>query len=368
MAKTPKDHFLVILCGGTGPRLWPLSRADKPKQFLPLLSKKTLYQETLARALKISSPQKIIVVSNNKYRSLLLSQTPKSIPRSNLLFEPLKKNTAMAMVWAAAHISQISPEATLTHFASDHYITPLKALLHDLHLSTRLAKTQKCLVAIGTRPTFPNPGYGYILTKKNSSSSALSVTRFIEKPKIPQARRLIESKNCFWNANLYTWDIPTFTKELKSHAPHYYRLLLSLQKDPSSKNICKIYSQSYRLSIDKALSEKTKNLKLIPASFAWSDIGEWGLLKKALAPSAKNIILTGKEKTLTHQTENCLISHQGSQLLGLVGLKDCSVVTTSDAILVCSHSASYQIRRLVAKIVKKKNLAPYFLKSPPADK
>ena len=260
MATTPK-HVIVILCGGTGPRLWPLSRASKPKQFLNIFGKNSLLQDTYFRAKKIVPINNIFIVSNVKYKSEIKKHLPK-LPTQNLLLEPSKKNTAMALVYASVCIKNIFPNCIITSLPSDHYVGNFSKFKADIKKAFEIAANLSKIVTIGVIPTSPNPAYGYILPSH----------KFIEKPSPDTAEKLIQ-QGAYWNSGIYTFIPETLLSEIKHYQKEYSLLWDKLATN--LKNTAKVYQLSPILSFDVAISEKTKNLEMIPATFPWSDIGEW---------------------------------------------------------------------------------------------
>ena len=239
MATTP-NHYIVILCGGTGPRLWPLSRANHPKQFLQLFSKKTLLEQTLNRARKICPSKNIFIVSNQRYQSKIENLIGKKIPKSNFLYEPVKKNTAMAIIFAINFIQKIDPNAVVTTMPSDHYIKQTIRFKKTINEAENLSSKYNQIVTIGIKPTFPNPSFGYIVPQQKNQPFS-NVSLFIEKPDHDTAEKLIK-KGAFWNSGIYTFTIPCILAEFQKFEPIYISILdkLTLAKD-NSKTISVIW-------------------------------------------------------------------------------------------------------------------------------
>jgi len=356
--KTTNSHYIVILCGGTGPRLWPLSRVDRPKQFLNLFSENSLIKETFLRAKRIVPTQNIYLVTNLKYQSQIKENLKGLALPKNILAEPQKKNTAMALLYAAATISQKDKNATITSFPSDHFISQLVKFDKDIKKSFLLAKN-KAIITFGIRPNSPSPSFGYIMVNAKNS-----VTQFIEKPSSVEAQKLIKKNNCFWNSGIYTFRIDTLLGEFnlyaKNYLPLYNKLLDSLDHP---RLIQKIYSLSPSLAIDVAISEKSKNLVLIPASFNWNDIGEWKSIYKELPKSGNNFALLPKTlKFVEVNSKNCLLVSNTQKMIGLVDVNNLAVVDTPDALLICNIASdgSFHVRDLVTKIVNNINLKHFF--------
>jgi mannose-1-phosphate guanylyltransferase len=354
MATTPKsNHYALILCGGSGPRLWPISDTSHPKPFLKIYSHKTLLEETYNRLTKTISPQNIYIISNEKYKSKLSKY-------KNVILEPEKKNTAMAILYACSIISKINPDAIISSFPADHYISKLDIFHTQLETAKKIALNSDKIVTFGVTPSSPNTSYGYIqIDKKNDQH--YSVKKFIEKPDIKTVIQLITKKS-LWNSGIYTFKISTLIEEFKKLQPDYYQLY---QKISSSK-ITDIYKKSNNLSLDKAISEKTNSLVCIPVKFIWNDIGQWNTIHQQLPKTGKNFsILDPETNFLETNSSNCLISSTPKKLVGLVGVNNLAIIDTPEALLVCSidKNDSWNVRDLVTKIVSSEKTKKYFLKN-----
>lgn len=356
--KTTNSYYIVILCGGTGPRLWPLSRVDRPKQFLNLFSENSLIKETFLRAKRIVPTQNIYLVTNIKYQNQIKQNLKGLALPKNILTEPQKKNTAMALLYAAAAISQKDKNATIASFPSDHFISQLVKFDKDIKKSFLLAQN-KAIVTFGIRPNSPSPSFGYILVNSNNS-----VTQFIEKPSSVEAQKLIMKNNCYWNSGIYTFKIDTLLQEFNLYAKDYLPLYNKLVDNlDHPRLIQKIYSLAPPLAIDVAISEKSKKLVLIPASFNWNDIGEWKSIYKELPKSGNNFALLPKNlKFVEINSKNCLLVSNTQKMIGLVDVNNLAVVDTPDALLICNIASdgSFHVRDLVTKIVNNINLKHFF--------
>jgi len=372
MAKTPKpirlnkNHYIAILCGGTGPRLWPASRASRPKQFLKILSPdQSFLQDALERALWLVPQENIYLITNRRYRKEIKKDIGQIIPQENILFEPRRRNTALAMSWSTAVISQKDPQAVITHFASDHYIGRKQNFISDIKKSVNIAQKRNCLVTIGIKPTWANPAYGYIkIGKKDLRDGSFQSLAFTEKPTIPVAKKYLKTGKYLWNANFYTWTVQTLKKELKAHSPDYSKLYKKLEKNPlSDKNIEIIYSTPLHVPIDRVLSEKTKNLRIIPAGFAWSDVGEWGSIHKVMSQGKSNIVNLNSTQSININSRNLIIKSDPKKIVGTVATQNLAIIDTPDALLICSLRDSYKVRDLIGEMVKSKKTINYFLKA-----
>lgn len=358
MAKSINSHYALILCGGTGPRLWPLSRVDRPKQFLNLFSQNSILKETFLRVKRIIPTENIYVITNQKYKNLIKQNLGSLILSDHILSEPQKRNTAMAILYGASVIFKKNPQATITSFPSDHFISQLAKFDHDIKKSFQLAQ-QKQIITFGIKPNSPSPSFGYIKTDSKNK-----VVEFIEKPKVALAQKLIQNKNIYWNSGIYTFNIDTLLEEFNLHAKNYiplYNKLLDNGHHP--KIIEKVYSLSPSLAIDIAISEKSKRMFTIPATFNWNDIGEWKSIYQELPKDANQIATLKKSiKYLEVNSKNCLISTENHKMIGLVNVNNLAIIDTPDALLVCNISSdgSYKVRDLVTKIVQNLKFKHFF--------
>lgn len=348
------NHYIVILCGGSGPRLWPLSHANFPKQFLQIDSQHSLLQNTILRYKKIVPPENIFIASNVKYLPTLKKQIGILIPQENILTEPEKKNTTAATIFASVYIHSLHPNPIITISPSDHHISAIDKFVSCIKQSTVKASVSNKIVAIGIKPTFSNPSYGYIIPNK----------KFVEKPNTKEANKLIKL-GALWNSGIYTFSYQTLLSEMAIHQKDIFNLSKLIQNHPTSQTSVKnFFHQVPSISFDVAISENTKNLTTILAKFTWSDIGEWKTIYKMLAKKPnQNVVLNRQTKFVDFKSEGCLISSSPGKLIGLVGVKDLAIIDTLDSLLICQLSNSFEVRDLVGKIVKKKNTADYFLRS-----
>jgi mannose-1-phosphate guanylyltransferase len=355
------NHFIVILCGGTGPRLWPLSRASHPKQFLELLSPDSLLQQTLKRAIKIVPQKNVFIVSNRNHIKDIVKNTKGLIPKANIITEPLKKNTAMAILLAVSYIKKINPDAVISTFPADHYISNISKFSKDIKKVQKIAENHELVVTIGIKPDYPNPAYGYIVPSIKESSY-FKVSRFVEKPDQELGKKLIQ-KNAFWNSGIYTFSISTIESEFRDLQPEYFQLYQKLITNLNQeKQLEDIYLNSPELPIDKAISEKSSHMAVVQAIFGWSDIGEWKTIFINSTKDKNGIALINKNtQVLSVQSSDCLVSSEGQRLIGLVGINNLAIIDTSDALLVCNLDNSYNVRDLVSLIVKSKKTEKYFL-------
>lgn len=363
MDQISNHHYLLILCGGTGPRLWPLSRADNPKQFLTIVGNTSLLQQTLSRA-KYSLPSNhIFLITNQKYLDQVKKHLGGDFPSEQIISEPIKKNTAMAIIYGVSVISQIDPDAIITALPSDQFISPLYLFRRQLTESAKLASAYQAIVTIGIKPEYPNPSYGYI-TPVETKQKYFHVKQFIEKPDVKTAELLI-SKNSYWNSGIYTFSVKTLLAELHQHCPDYSKFFQKLANNSHQASFVRqIYQLSPNLPFDIALSQKSSNLIMIPAKFKWNDLGEWGTIFNQLKNSPGNVIKLNSQTIFeSFDSQSCLVSGYPNKLIGLVGVQNLAVIDTPDGLLICNLNQSPNVRNLVTQIINSKTKRRFFLKS-----
>jgi len=340
----------VILSGGSGTRLWPLSRGQYPKQFLPLVSGKTMIQETMLRLQGVPGLQAPIAVCNEDHRFMMAEQLWEigSKPAA-IILEPVGKNTAPAVAMAA--LSAKSDEDVLLILPADHVIADPAAFHWAIAQAEILAK-QGYLVTFGIVPTHPETGYGYIKTAKPLSEHALNVAAFVEKPDLETAQRYIASGDYYWNSGMFAFTAGNFLQELAKFNPQMLEIckqaLAAAKTDLDFTRLDKeIFSTCPADSIDYAVMEKTEKAAVIPLDAGWNDVGSWSALWDVTGKDdAGNAI---KGDVLALDTHNSYI-HSSSKLVAVVGVDDLVVVETDDAVMVASKDKVQDVKAIVDQL------------------
>lgn len=361
-----QEHlYIIILCGGSGKRLWPRSRNKTPKQFIRLFGKRTIFQETVERSKRFVPPSRIFVVTNVDYVDEIRSQAP-SIPQKNIIAEPRGMNTALAVGVGATHVHKVDPLAVIVNFASDHHIAEMFKFDKAVETAASAANLGDYLVTIGVKPTFPHTGMGYIKTsrffKRINDSAVYKVEKFVEKPDSKTAEKFLSEGDYYWNANLYTWRADSILRAIEAYMPKMFAQLelirASLGTAKESSTMEKVYEEAEEISIDVGVSEKVRNMLLIPSTFSWSDIGDWKVAYDVSRKDKnKNVIICENEggEFLGLDTQNCLV-HFSDQLVATIGVRDLIIVDTKDALLVVHKDRAQDVKKLVNLLVEKKKL------------
>jgi len=351
------DICAVIIAGGIGTRFWPLSREQKPKQFLPIISDKTMIEETIQRISPMLPYSKIYTIANLKQTQTLTELLPQ-IPPENFLVEPQGKNTAPCLLLATGHVYLKNPESVIAVLPADHLIKDEAYFLKKLKAASEAADQSQSLITFGIPPTHPSTGYGYIRFSKNNPGSFsgedfFRVQEFKEKPDQNTARKFLKMGTYFWNSGMFLWKARIFSENLRKYAPEifsYWEKLLDAIKQNDQSKLKAIFNEVPSISIDYALMEKTKDVLMCEGDFGWSDVGSWSSLLEIWEKDQDRNALRGE--CITLDTKNCLV-HNPGQLTALIGLKDLVVVNTEDALLICKKNMDQKVKQVVSTLKKK---------------
>ncbi|MEX0896245.1 MAG: sugar phosphate nucleotidyltransferase [Patescibacteria group bacterium] len=355
--------FAIVLAGGGGTRLWPKSREKTPKQFLKLLGSETMMQLTVNRINKLIPWERIIVVTNELYQKEVAKQLPK-LPKTNIIAEPAKRDTALAMLAGAIVAKKHNPDAVVINCASDHIVHDDAEFLRVMTAASKVANEHKYLVSVGITPTRPATGFGYIrigsdLGKIDTGLTLFKVESFTEKPNRATAQAFISTGRYFWNANMYVWSADNLITAFEKHMPEMMELvqpLLSGTIESFHKKLPAIYEAAPAIAIDYAISEKADNLTLIPGDFGWNDVGDWKVVHELGVKDQDNNVIISDQSTqqvLTHKSQNNLI-HTNGKLIALAGVNDMVIVDTEEILMIVPKNESQDVKKLVERLKEEK--------------
>ena len=356
------DFFAVIMAGGVGSRFWPLSREKTPKQFLPIISDKSMIEETVQRLIPLFPESKILTISNAAQAQTIKSLLP-NLLEENILVEPQGKNTAPSLLLATASIYLDNPSAVLAVLPADHLITDPETFLKKLTAGALLASQSPELITFGIPPTLPATGYGYIQFSQDNPTSVqnekfFSVQEFKEKPDYEQAVHFLKEGNYFWNSGMFLWQAKTFAQKLEQHAPSMYsywlNILEALEKK-DSRSLSDIFAEIPSISIDYALMEKASGVRMCEGNFGWSDVGSWSALSEIWERDDQ--ANTHRGQHLSFNAHNCFV-YNPDKFTALIDVQDIIVVNTDDSLLVCHKDSDQKVKELVDTL-KKKNQKDY---------
>lgn len=346
------DAIPVILAGGSGTRLWPMSRTGYPKQFIALGADSSLLQQTVRRASSTFSRAPILV-GNESHRFMVAEQCrTEHVEPAAILLEPLGRSTAPAIAVAAWHSLSVDDDALLVVLPSDHLLDDLAGFQESMHKAAAAAN-QGYLVAFGVQPAYPEPGYGYLEAGARIADSDVShVTRFVEKPDVDSAKELLKNAQCFWNSGMFVFRASEYLNALKNEQPEIYRLSRSaLDRGHADLDFFRLDGDSYSkmpsVSVDYAIMERSTNIAVVELSTNWSDVGSWEGVYRS-APKDENLnVLSGD--IVAVDTSDCYINAT-SRLVATIGLSGLAIIETTDCVLVSTLSRSQDTRIVVDRL------------------
>jgi len=352
-------NYTVILAGGSGTRFWPLSRHDEPKQFLNICSDKPMIELAINRIRRLIPKNNIYIATNKIYHKKIEGCLKGlDIRRQNIFFEPQARNTFAPIGTLSNILYKQDKDAVILVLPCDHFIKNEKRFTKILNKSINLAKKGH-IVTIGIAPDRPETGYGYIKIssklpacprgRKTKNSNIYKVDRFIEKPNLQKAKKMIKDKRFYWNGGIFIFRADTMLKEIKKFLPSDYRIIAQM-KNKLALN--KLWPRLTSISIDYAIMEKTKRLALITADFGWMDLGSWQAIEYFAKKDRSGNIFMGN--CIDIGSSNTL-AWSDKRLLATLGLNNIIIVDTKDAILVCSKDRTQEVKKIV-QILKQKNL------------
>jgi mannose-1-phosphate guanylyltransferase/mannose-6-phosphate isomerase len=359
----PNPHlYAVVLAGGSGTRFWPLSRELYPKQLLKVLSNRTLIQQTVHRVRPIVPAERTLVVTGAGHVDGIRIQLDGAdgVPKENILVEPMGRNTAAAIGWAAAAVRRKDPDGIMLVMPADHVIPDETKFLKTVALGVQVALAGK-LVTFGIKPTRPETGYGYIKAVgrrpllAQGGLKALAVARFVEKPDLPTATRYLRAGGFYWNSGIFVWRAGTILEEMAATLPKLARGLTRMDKafgtaDETSA-LERFYKQAEAISIDHGVLQKSRRAAVIPALFRWSDVGNWSSLNDVADSDRHGNIRIGRIVDLGSRDSVLYGEHR---LVATIGLKDMVVVDTADATLVCPKDRAQDVKQVVELLRQQK--------------
>jgi mannose-1-phosphate guanylyltransferase len=350
--------YVVIMAGGSGTRFWPLSRAKTPKQLMSVFGGQSMLQRTVERVLSLA-PQRIMVITNalqaEETRRQLAGYT--AIP-IDIIAEPIGRNTAPAIALAAAIIGHHDPESTMIVLPADHYIRNEVEFCRIVKASVEAAASGS-LITLGIEPTRPETGYGYIEAgTAQGSSTVFPVRRFVEKPDAARALEFLEAGNFYWNSGMFIWKTVAIKAELAAQMPELSAAVEGMsfpaaawELAPLQPQIDALYSSIKGESIDYGVMERAASVKVIPASFGWSDVGSWSALPEVIDPDKDGNIAIATKGLISIESRGSLVYADG-KIVALVGVDNLIVVATDDALLVCAQERAQDVKKIVETLQK----------------
>jgi len=339
--------YPVVMAGGSGTRFWPLSRARRPKQFLPLASSKPLLVDTVARVKGLATLGQTYVVCGPTHAALVRRLLP-ALPARNVLVEPVARNTAPAIALASWVISARDPDAVLAVLPSDHHVQDTRGFRAVLERAAKVARSGD-LVTVGIRPTRPETGYGYIRLGAPLEAGAFRVQAFVEKPDPLTAAEYVSSKEYLWNGGIFVFTAQAMKEAFARHLPDVFqameRLVPRIGKRSFKTALAKAFPRLPSVSVDYGVMEKARNIAVVPGAFGWSDVGSFAAIPEVRPTDADGNVVVG-ESTVVLDSAGCVVLGEG-RTLAVLGMRDTVVVDAGDAVLVIPRERSQDVRQIV---------------------
>lgn len=342
--------YALIMAGGAGTRLWPLSREHLPKPALRLYGDKSMFEIAVERLLPLFSPEQILVVASADHNQVLHEQVP-SIPEANFIVEPEGRGTAPAIGLAAIHLEARDPEATMAVLTADHVIGKPEVFRSVINSALAFAKDEY-LVTLGIKPTWPSTSYGYIeqaeLLGEKLGFKAYRAERFVEKPITQNAQRMVNLGKYSWNSGMFIWQVDRIMGEFRWQMPDLYGRLMRIAETIGTEQYDSVLHELWpgiaKQTIDYGIMENAKRVIVLPADMDWLDVGTWNSLKTVLSSDEKGNSISGE--VVIQDSENSMVIG-GKRLVAAIGLQNLIVVDTPDALLVCDMAHAGEVKALV---------------------
>lgn len=350
------DLRAVIMAGGSGTRFWPLSRRKSPKQFLPIVSDRTMIEETARRILPLVPPRRIYTIANAVQTRMIRRLLPR-LPAGNFLVEPAARNTAPSLILATARIFLENPKAVVAVLPSDHLIADASVFRTKVAAAAAAAAAEDALITFGIPPTFPSTGYGYIQYRKSAARKFLGVpfrdvVQFTEKPSAEKAAAFLREGGYAWNSGMFFWRADVFAGKLERFAPELHaawtRMLAALRSGSRSR-VASVFSGIPAISIDYALMEKAGGVLMAEGKFGWSDVGAWSSLADIWARDQTGNAARGAMAAIDARNN---VIHNPGRLTALIGVEDLVIVNTKDALLVCRRDRDQHVKQVLELLAR----------------
>lgn len=342
-------NYAVILAGGKGERLWPLSREKQPKQLLPFVNHNSLLEDTLNRLNELISQKNRFLITTQQQKEIINNHVGNIV--GTILVEPVARNTAPAILLSCLMLAQQDSDAVVIFLPADPYIPDTKKFVHTVSQALEYSQTHDDIILLGVKPRFPATGYGYIEFQPDAQDNCIgSVIKFHEKPSLETAKKYCSMQSMLWNIGIFCAKVSVFLQQFQKYAPEMYATMENyIQSGDQS-----FYAALPSISIDYAIMEKSDAVKVVPVDFEWSDVGNLDIfltLQQAARPDKQ-------QEHIEIESHNNLISGPAGKLIALVGVHDLCIVETPDALLVMKRSEAEKVKSVV-EALKKKNLDRY---------
>ena len=347
------NKYALILAGGSGTRLWPISTENRPKQFLNLYEENIMINETIKRIEPLFEYNNIFIIINKNQEEIANRYIDFNIPRENIICEPMAKNTAMCIFYATIKIKNLKGNGILTILSSDHYIKQKEKLRENIVEGMHIANNSENLVTIGIKPTYPATGFGYIKYNYDSNENCNIVQEFKEKPNYDKAIQYLESGKYYWNSGMFIWNTEAILNSFKKYLSELYKYKEKIEKSVNTpkedKIIKEIYSKIQPMSIDKAILEKSNNIKMVKGEFEWMDIGSINDFFKIKSNDKNNNVKIG-QAIIKDTEETNIYTDDNNCLMVTIGVKNLNIVNCNGVILIADKEKMDELPKLIDEI------------------
>jgi mannose-1-phosphate guanylyltransferase len=349
-------YYALIMAGGIGTRLWPLSRRDRPKQALQLIGERTMFEHAVDRIAPLIQPENIFVVTGAEHVEILAGQAPE-LPLENFIVEPEGRGTAPAIGLGAIHLQQQDSEAVMAVLTADHFISKVDHFRQVLTAASQVAQDDH-LVTLGITPSYPSTGYGYIQQGESLGEeegfSVFCAERFTEKPGSETAIHMVESGEYSWNSGMFIWRVDRIMDEFQRQMPEFCAQLIEIKATLGTPGyettLGRVWPQVVKQTIDYGVMEGAEDVAVIPVDIGWSDVGSWASLLDLLPADGEGNTIVGPHVGI--DTQDTLV-FGGKRLVATIGLEGMVIVDTEDALLVCTKEREQEVRAIVKELERR---------------
>jgi mannose-1-phosphate guanylyltransferase len=350
------NFHALIMAGGSGTRLWPLSRQNRPKQAIELIDNRTMFQHAVDRLDTLLPPEQVLVVTAREYVEVLAAQVPK-VPRENFIVEPMARGTAGAIGLAALHLKRRDADAVMAVLTADHYIRYVDKFRRALAAAAQVAG-EGYLVTLGIEPSFPATGFGYIRRRERLGRAdgfdVYAVDSFVEKPDAARAVEFLETGLYSWNSGMFIWQVnrimAEFARQMPALCGQLQTIEAALDTPRQAEILAEVWPQVRKETIDYGIMEGAEDVAVIPVDIGWTDIGDWAAIYALHRPDEMGNVIVGADHVGVGTRSSFI--QGGKKLIATIGLEDMIIIDTDDAILICARDRAQDVKQLVEQLEK----------------